>query len=227
MADVAAALTEALSTERLRIVAGLIRVTRDWELAEDSVQDAAERALARWPNDGIPSNPAAWLTTTARRRALDVLHRRRVEVEKLRELEALAGSGSNPTEPEDARPLRRRSCAAPVCVLPPGVATGGPGGSDPQDRRRTVDPRDRPRLPGQRGNHEPASAAHAGQDRARRDRLSDPRAPPASRSGQRRPGRYLSDLQRRLRGDRGRLPARRADFGGDSPGRPARPIAAR
>ncbi len=104
MADVAAALTEALSTERLRIVAGLIRVTRDWELAEDSVQDAAERALARWPEDGIPANPAAWLTTTARRRALDVLHRRRVEVEKLRELEALAGSGSNPTEPEDAGP---------------------------------------------------------------------------------------------------------------------------
>jgi len=104
MADVAAALTEALAAERLQIVAGLIRLTRDWELAEDCVQDAAERALARWPEDGVPTNPAAWLTTTARRRAFDVLHRRRVELEKLHEIEALAGSGSSPTEPEDSGP---------------------------------------------------------------------------------------------------------------------------
>jgi len=103
MGDVAAALTEALTNERLRIVASLIRVTRDWELAEDSVQDAAERALARWPEEGIPANPAAWLTTTARRRALDVLRRRQVEAGKLREIEVLAGSGSS-LAPEDLGP---------------------------------------------------------------------------------------------------------------------------
>ena len=101
MADVAAALSEALTSERLRIVAGLIRLTRDWELAEDCVQDAAERALARWPDDGIPANPAAWLTTTAQRRALDVLRRRQVEDLKLRELETLTGIGPSPIEPED------------------------------------------------------------------------------------------------------------------------------
>ena len=104
MADVGAALNEALTSERLRIVASLIRVTRDWELAEDCVQDAAERALARWPVDGIPSNPAAWLTTTARRRALDVLRRRQVEEQKLHELEMLSGTGSGPIEPEDDGP---------------------------------------------------------------------------------------------------------------------------
>jgi len=71
-------------------VAGLIRVTGDWDLAEDCVQDAVERALARWPRDGVPDNPAAWLTTTAHRRALDVLRRRRTEAGKLRELTALA-----------------------------------------------------------------------------------------------------------------------------------------
>ena len=45
-----------------RVVATLIRVTGDWELAEDCVQDAVERALARWPRDGVPDNPAAWLS---------------------------------------------------------------------------------------------------------------------------------------------------------------------
>ena len=59
------ALAEAMARDRLRIVAALIRTTGDWELAEDAVADAAERALRRWSADGIPDNPAAWLTTTA------------------------------------------------------------------------------------------------------------------------------------------------------------------
>ncbi len=87
---VAAAVDKAVAAERLRIVATLIRVTGEWELAEDCVQDAVERALTRWPRDGIPDNPAAWLTTTSRRRALDVLKRRRIEQDKLRQLETLA-----------------------------------------------------------------------------------------------------------------------------------------
>jgi RNA polymerase sigma-70 factor (ECF subfamily) len=88
--DAAAAVTRAVAAERLRIVATLIRVTGDWDLAEDCLQDAAERALTRWPRDGIPDNPAAWLTTTARRRALDLLRRHRNEQDKLREVRAAA-----------------------------------------------------------------------------------------------------------------------------------------
>ncbi len=86
--EVAGALTAAVAGERLGIAASLIRATGDWELAEDCLQDAVERALARWPADGVPDNPAAWLTTTARHRALDVLRRRRTETDKLRELMA-------------------------------------------------------------------------------------------------------------------------------------------
>lgn len=77
------ALAEAVRTERLRIVASLIRTTHDWDLAEDAVADAAERALRTWPRDGVPRNPAAWLTTTAHRRALDVLRRAATERTKL------------------------------------------------------------------------------------------------------------------------------------------------
>jgi RNA polymerase sigma-70 factor (ECF subfamily) len=87
---VAAAVVEAVAAERLRIIATLTRVTGDWDLAEDCFSDGVERALTRWPRDGIPDNPAAWLTTTARRRALDVLRRRRTEDDKLTEVRALA-----------------------------------------------------------------------------------------------------------------------------------------
>ena len=79
------------------MVAGLIRATGDWDLAEDCVQDVVERALTRWPRDGIPDNPAAWLTTTAHRRALDVVRRRRAESGKLRELMAIADSDQRTT----------------------------------------------------------------------------------------------------------------------------------
>ena len=75
-----------MADERLRIVASLIRTTRDWDLAEDAVADAAERALLTWPRDGIPRNPAAWLTTAAQRRALDVIRRAATERTKVAEL---------------------------------------------------------------------------------------------------------------------------------------------
>jgi len=72
-----------------RIVASLIRTTGDWDLAEDCAQDATERALLTWPRDGVPDNPAAWLTSVARRRALDVLRRRRTESQALQDVVAM------------------------------------------------------------------------------------------------------------------------------------------
>jgi len=59
-----------------RILPGLIRMLGDWGAAEEALQDALETALQRWPNDGVPERPGAWLTTTARRRALDLMRRR-------------------------------------------------------------------------------------------------------------------------------------------------------
>ncbi len=77
-----------------RVVATLIRVTGDWDLAEECAQDAFAMALQRWPRDGIPGRPGAWLTTAARNRAIDVLRRRTVGAAKLREVAAL------PADPE-------------------------------------------------------------------------------------------------------------------------------
>src|SRR5213076_1858592 len=68
--------------EQGRAVATLIRVLGDFDLAEEAVQDAFTTALETWPTRGVPDNPGAWITTTARNRAIDRLRRRRVLAEK-------------------------------------------------------------------------------------------------------------------------------------------------
>lgn len=60
------------------MLAATIRITRDFDIAEECVQDAFARALATWAQQGIPKNPGAWLTTVSRRRAIDVGRRRDV-----------------------------------------------------------------------------------------------------------------------------------------------------
>jgi RNA polymerase sigma-70 factor (ECF subfamily) len=123
--DVGRALADAMSAQRLRIVASLIRTTGDWDLAEDAVSDAAERALLRWPRDGIPDNPAAWLTSTARRRAIDVLRRAQVERGKLADLTALeevTDVSSDPSPMGDDRLRLVFTCCHPALPLEARVA---------------------------------------------------------------------------------------------------------
>ena len=72
--------------EQGRAVATLIRVLGDFDLAEEAVQDAFITALETWPSRGIPANPGAWITTTARNRAIDRLRRRKVLAEKAERL---------------------------------------------------------------------------------------------------------------------------------------------
>ena len=78
-----------------RAVATLIRVLGDFELAEEAVQEAFAIALERWPVDGVPDNPGAWITTTARNRAIDRLRREQRgrektdDVQRIHDLEAL------------------------------------------------------------------------------------------------------------------------------------------
>lgn len=94
--DVQTAVDLAFRDEWGRVVATLIRTTGDWDLAEECAQDAFAMALQRWPRDGIPGRPGAWLTTAARNRAIDVLRRRAVGAAKLREVAAMT-----PAEPRD------------------------------------------------------------------------------------------------------------------------------
>ena len=90
MPDVESAVAEAFRHEWGRVVATLIRMTSDWDLAEECAQDAFAAALARWGTDGVPDRPGAWLTTTARNRALDRLRRSKTEAAKLQEVATLS-----------------------------------------------------------------------------------------------------------------------------------------
>ncbi len=72
--------------ERARLIAGLARVARDIDLAEELAQDALVVALAEWPRTGVPTNPGAWLTTVAKRRALDALRRGKMRERKHEEI---------------------------------------------------------------------------------------------------------------------------------------------
>ncbi|WP_025848976.1 RNA polymerase sigma factor [Paenibacillus ehimensis] len=72
--------------ESAKIIAGLARIVRDVGVAEDLAQDALVVALEKWPETGIPDNPGAWLMTTAKRRALDLLRRKQLLGSKYEQL---------------------------------------------------------------------------------------------------------------------------------------------
>src|SRR5436305_8538707 len=78
--------------ESPRLIAGLARIVRDVGIAEDLAHDALVAALEQWPKSGVPDNPGAWLTATAKHRAIDLLRRnqrlQRKHEEIGRELEA-------------------------------------------------------------------------------------------------------------------------------------------
>ncbi|HVI00257.1 MAG TPA: RNA polymerase sigma factor [Enhygromyxa sp.] len=90
MIPVALAVDRVFRRESGPVLAGLIRILGEFELAEDVLHDALLAALERWPIDGIPSNPAAWINTTARRKAIDRLRRSTTAQAKAAALESLA-----------------------------------------------------------------------------------------------------------------------------------------
>jgi RNA polymerase sigma factor (sigma-70 family) len=94
---------EVFRSEHARVVASVLRILRDIDAAQDVVQEAFEQALDHWPAEGIPDRPGAWLSTTARRRALDHLRRARRAGARAEALAHAAGSAVSP-EPDVALP---------------------------------------------------------------------------------------------------------------------------
>jgi RNA polymerase sigma-70 factor, ECF subfamily len=82
MSDIHKTIEAVWKIESTRLIAGLARVTRDIGIAEELAQDALVTALERWPVEGIPDKPAAWLMTAAKRRAIDALRRGRMLEQK-------------------------------------------------------------------------------------------------------------------------------------------------
>ena len=86
MSDVNMTIEAVWKIESTRLIAAIARVTRDIGIAEELAQDALVVALERWPEEGIPENPAAWLMTAAKRRAIDSLRRGQMLVQKHEEI---------------------------------------------------------------------------------------------------------------------------------------------
>jgi RNA polymerase sigma-70 factor (ECF subfamily) len=114
---VVAILDQVFRDEWGRVLAGLIGFLGDFDLAEEAAQEAFAAAAARWPGDGTPANPRAWLMTTARNRAIDRIRRDRTLAAKARLLEVPEAVGTQWT--------RRRS------------PTSGSSSSSPAATRRS------------------------------------------------------------------------------------------
>jgi RNA polymerase sigma-70 factor (ECF subfamily) len=128
--DPAVAVELAFREERAAVLATLIRQVGDFQLAEDALQDAFASAVAVWPRGGVPANPGAWLTTAARRRAIDRLRRTRSLADRADRLAALARLDAQEHRPdaeeegavEDDRLRLIFTCCHPALALPARVA---------------------------------------------------------------------------------------------------------
>ncbi|MGW1668902.1 RNA polymerase sigma factor [Streptomyces sp. NPDC002324] len=91
--------------ESPRLIAGVTRIVRDVGIAEELAQDALVAALEQWPRDGVPDNPGAWLTATAKHRAIDLVRRRERYARKLAEVgrdhQAAGPYLDRPSDPDD------------------------------------------------------------------------------------------------------------------------------
>ena len=127
---VSAAVTRAFREERAIVLATLIRQAGDFQLAEDAVQDAFEAAVTVWRRDGVPANPGAWITTAARRRAIDRLRRNRSvadRAERLAELTRLETQDEEPSMDDESTIVDDRlrlvfTCCHPALEMPARVA---------------------------------------------------------------------------------------------------------
>ena len=120
----------AFRDERAAVLATLIRQLGDFQLAEDALQDAFATAIVAWERDGVPQRPGAWITTAARRKAIDRLRRDRALADRVRrlgelaELESRGGGGEEP-EPSAVGDDRLRlifTCCHPALAMPARVA---------------------------------------------------------------------------------------------------------
>lgn len=127
---VAAAVARAFRDERAIVLATLIRQAGDFQLAEDAVQDAFEAAVTAWRRSGVPAKPGAWITTAARRRAIDRLRRDRSVAdrsERLAELTRLDAEHEEPSMEDESMIVDDRlrlifTCCHPALELPARVA---------------------------------------------------------------------------------------------------------
>ena len=123
MIDGRAAISEAHREEWARLVAALTRRFGDLDIAEEAAAEAFATALVRWPADGVPPNPGAWLTTTAKRKAIDRIRREQKRADKQRQARMLYDEPAEPRDAIDDERLRLIFiCCHPALTLEARVA---------------------------------------------------------------------------------------------------------
>src|SRR5688500_17241536 len=173
--------------ERARLIAGLARMVRDVDRAEELAQEALLIALAEWPKSGVPGNPGAWLMAAAKRRAIDGIRHERMRERKHAEIAR---------ELDDERDQSVEELEAAM----DGDLARSARRADAAADRRTDHRGDRARIPLHRADRRAAHRACQEDDRRHRACLRGParrRAGGSARLGARGD---LSHLQRRLRG---------------------------
>jgi RNA polymerase sigma-70 factor (ECF subfamily) len=129
MSEIAKIVERIFREESGRVLGSLISTLGDFDWAEDALQETLITALERWPVDGIPHNPAAWVTTVARRKAIDRLRRAKIGARKQELLAALWQAEQNDEEPDvDACPIPDErlklifTCCHPALALEAQIA---------------------------------------------------------------------------------------------------------
>ncbi|HKN98650.1 MAG TPA: RNA polymerase sigma factor [Pseudonocardiaceae bacterium] len=122
MTDVDQALAKAHRDEWAQVVATLARRFGDLDIAEEMAAEAFAAAVQRWPVDGVPPNPGAWLTTTAHRRAIDRVRREARRAEKHKEALMLSDTPEPPGAIDDDRLRLVFTCCHPALATPARVA---------------------------------------------------------------------------------------------------------
>jgi RNA polymerase sigma-70 factor (ECF subfamily) len=121
--DVTEAITQAHRDEWARVVAGLTRRFGDLDIAEEAAAEAFATAVGRWPADGVPPNPGAWLTTTASRKAIDRIRRESRRDDKQKEAQMLYDDSPEPPGAIDDDRLRLIfTCCHPALGMETRVA---------------------------------------------------------------------------------------------------------
>src|SRR6202034_263065 len=122
--DVREAITRTHHEEWARVVAALARRFGDLDIAEEAAAEAFAAAVQRWPADGVPPNPGAWLTTTANRKAIDRIRRENKRDDKHKEAQLLYGDDPRePLDPIDDERLRLIfTCCHPALAMETRVA---------------------------------------------------------------------------------------------------------
>ena len=168
-----------------RVLATLIRLLGDFDVAEEALHDAFKAALEQWPREGVPDNPRAWLVSVGRFKAIDS-RRRRARFDALDEVGETADVAvARPGGVGRRREHRGRSAPPDLHLLPSGARARGADRAHAARGLRPDDRGDRARLPDARADPGPAHRPREGQDPRRAHPVRGSGARRAARSARR------------------------------------------